>query len=452
MIRSLAFLPLLILSTLFTTPAFSAPDENSFCLQNRLFTSATAVLRNLRLGLVIRSGGQQIYPKKGIHHLRWGKSFCRPVGSAGDERIYLFEQYPGKKWELEKLVETRYLKGMTLRAGRAGIIDQVYGWNYIYEPSRSNLPSKSRWMNELYTNKDTPINQICMPGSHDTGSYDITLFSAQDPHMDKEVKAVFDKLKYTGLSLPIKEIISAWGITQLDTTYKQLAAGARYLDIRARMINGKLETVHQLVGASMVDVVTDLRKFLEVNTGEVVIFHIQETHGMTTENRQAMYQLLRKELGSKMASPDMGAQVSIADMHSAGKQVIVVASQYWDDSLVWSWNRYLRNTWHDQNRPEFLLEQMAGSIAYRSNSQFNVSQMILTARDKDLMYMAAPGFPTHLRELNGLIRSPGGMTKYLQNVAESQGKRVNIILQDFLGESDVFATCMAENLRYLNKL
>ena len=441
-IPRLLFVLLILLAT-----SVKAVEQGEFCVNNRLHTNVSAVGSNLSIGITLRNEGKVVYPEEeSVFHLRWGKQLCLAT-DAGD-RLVIHEKTLFGSWKPVWEVDTFLLDDMEVEIGRAGRINQLYGINLKYKAD-GELPSPSSWMMELYSNDDTPLNQICMPGTHNTGSYEISLLSGEDPFMDKQVREILEKLKFPGLGLPVKELVALWAKTQDLDTYGQLMKGARYLDIRARMINDKLMTVHQLQGASLAKVISDVRRFVEEHPGEVVIFHIGETKGMSRNDRKKMYSLLRDEIGERLVSPSMGTGVTLPQMHLMGKQVIVVARDSGDDPMIWNWNRTLSNTWYDKNRPDELLESLRRGIGYRSNNQFYVSQMILTARDEDIKHMATPGYPSTLYQLVETIRYPSGMMKYLMNAAEQRDRQVNIILQDFIEDSDIFQACMGENLRYL---
>ncbi|WP_281645154.1 phosphatidylinositol-specific phospholipase C domain-containing protein [Parendozoicomonas sp. Alg238-R29] len=435
---------LLLLWSVATVHASVPEDE--FCINNRAHTSASAVASNLSIGIQVRDRGRVVFPGNGgVYHLKWRKKYCRAV--SGDERVEIFDKKAFGSWKQKASIETRLLKNMELRIGRSGRIDQIYGLNYVYNPHlEEGLPSESRWMTELYSNSDIPLNQICMPGTHNAGSYKISALSGEDPFMDKPVREILDKVKFDFLDLPVKQVVALWAKNQDLNVYEQLKKGVRYLDIRARKVKGRLVTVHQLEGATIAKVVEDLRRFLDENPGEVVIFHVSEAHGMSREERREIYQLLETQLGGRLSDPKvMTPGSSIKEFQNAGKQVIVVAEDSGDHPMIWHWYQNLSNIWYDKSRPDEILERLAASIPYRRNDQFYVSQMILTPRDGDIAKMAVPGIPGSQDQLIDTIRKPSGMMKYLMNAAQKNNKRVNIVLQDFIEDSDIFRACMAEN-------
>ena len=426
-----------------------AVEPGEFCVNNRLHNNAAAVSSNLSFGLSVQRQGAVVYPEDDdVFHLPWRKKLCLSVEP--DEVVVLYKRKLFGRWEQTHRIDTQLLNEVELEIGRAGRVDQFYGVNYKYEPD-GNWPSPSSWMMALYANNNTPLKHICIPGTHSSGSYEIGLLSNQDPNMDQAVRDILDKLNFAGLGLPVKGVLSRWARTQNLDTYEQLNQGARYLDIRARMINDRLVTAHQLEGATLASIIGDVRRFVEEQPGEIVVFHINETNGMSSADRQALYNLLRDELGERLAPPAMGTDVTIPQLLEEGRQVIVVARNSYDDPMIWSWGSTVTNTWYDKNRPDELLESLRADIGYRRDNMFHVAQMILTPKDSDIKKMISPVSPGTLEDMVSTLRYPSGMMKYLVNAAGPQNKQVNIILQDFIETSDIFQACMGENRRNLER-
>ncbi len=441
----------LLLSFMLVSEFASTAESGQFCIVNRLHKVAAAVSSNVSIGISLEKNGRVVYPKdKEPKHIRWTSKRCFPAKR--EETLVILEKtFLGwSGWKEVRRFKVAGLDSVDVELGKAGRVDKVYGINLVYRLRVDNpLPPSQSWMASLYSGRDIPLNSICMPGSHNTGSYGMSAFSKKDPEMDPQLRNLFDKVKFDILGVPIKQFMVFWGKDQGEDTYHQLKRGVRYLDIRARVVKGQLVTAHGLVGASMEEVIADLEKFLAENPGEVVIFHVSETNGMSSDSVQTLYQTLTNRFGGKMAPANLSSSVTFAKLQEMGHQLIVVARDTYQNPLIWSWTRNLRNTWHDENRPDDLLEDLESDIRSRNSRIFHVSQMILTPNDEDMKLMAAPGNPKSLERLAKTLRYPSGFLRYLNNIAATQGKGINIILQDYLENSDVYQACMAENIRGL---
>ena len=442
----------LLLSFMLMSGFASAAESGKFCIINRLHKVAAAVSTNVSIGVSLEKHGRVVYPKnKKPKHVRWNSKHCLPA-NRGETLVISEKKFFWGGWKKVRRLTAAGLDGVDVELGKAGRIDNVYGINLIYRPQIERpLPSAQSWMGSLYSGQDISLNSICMPGTHNTGSYGMSLSSREDPEMDPKLQKLFDKIKLDILTAPLKQFMVFWGKDQGEDTYHQLKRGARYLDIRARVVDGELVIAHGLVGASMEEVIADLEKFLAENPGEVVIFHVSETNGMSSDSVQTLYQTLTNRFGGKMAPAKLSPSVTFAKLQEMGYQLIVVARDTYQNPLIWNWARNLRNTWHDENRPDDLLEDLESDIRSRNSRIFHVSQMVLTPNDEDMKLMAAPGNPKSLERLAKTLRYPSGFLRYLNNIAATQGKSINIILQDYLENSDVYRACMVENIKRLPK-
>ena len=433
---------------IFSSMPVLAADRGQFCVENNLYGVFYAVVNYISIGVTVEKNGRVVFPESGEpRELGWGSTWCRSVNQ-GEELVIHEASYWGN-WNSRKTFSTPLLNAIDVRLEQAGRYDEDYGINLVSRPADTQgIPDSSRWMTDLYTNQSTPINQICMLGTHNAGSYAISLLSAQDPHMDKPIKEIFDKVG-AFLSLPLKEVLKWWGNTQTMTVYNQLLSGARYLDIRARKINGKLVTAHGLEGASMASVIADLKRFLDERPGEIVIFHVHDSHGMTQADEEELFALMDANFSGRLAPTSLSPTTAISEFQNHGYQVIFV-SGFWSRGFP-NWSKWstLSNPWHDKNQPYSLLDKVAGEIRRRNNRQFHVAQLILTPAESDFKTMLLPGWPKNLRQLVATIRYPSGQFQYINNSALLSGRRANIILQDFPEDGDFYNTCMKENIRQL---
>ena len=431
---------------LFSVPAVSA-ESGEFCIHNNLYGVFSAIISYTSIGVTLEQDGKVVYPQSGQpEELGWGRTRC--YAAARNQDFVIHESWYFGSWTSREKLSAQYLDGIDVYLEKAGRYDENYGINLYRNDSDQELPDASSWMSTLYRNSDTPLNQICIPGSHDVGTEQISILSAIDPHLDREVQNIFEQVGSV-VGLPLKEVIKWWSVTQHMSTYDQLKAGVRYLDIRARYVNGELVTAHGLVGASLLSIVQDLKRFLSENPREVVLFYIQETHGMTQSQIDELFGLLKQYFPGQLAPNSLSPTTAIAEFQRNHYQLVVISKNWNRDAINWKASKVLSNRWHDKNSPFPLLHAMADDIRYRDVSRFHVSQMILTAQGEDMkkMLLAAP---PNLREFNATLRYSSGLFSYVNNAARSSGRLGNIVLLDFIEDSDLYATCMKENVRRLS--
>lgn len=432
-----------------TSLSCSGFQEDKFCLDNQLTQVYSALASNVAIGITVESSGNTIFPADGKPMtLKRGQRWCRDIRP--EERLVIHESRffnrLVKKWHFRKAFPTSLLNGIRIEFGKSGRVSELYGINLVQDFDATDpLPIPSQWMAELYQSYDAPLNQICIPGTHDSGSYDITPFSDEDPYMWESLKQLFDYYSGSYLLTPFKELVRWWAVTQGLNTYQQLAAGVRYLDIRPRKINGQLVTVHGLAGASIDNIILDIKQFLNENPGEIIIFHIHEPFGMMQADIDELFQALHASFGSSIAPPKMSPSNTIQQFQNSGYQVIVVSTLHSTVFSGWSTDETLSNRWHNKNRPYPLLDSIANNLEHRNNNQLHITQMTMTESPDDLKQGAVPGQPSNLRSFVRTLRYPSGFLRYAANAARSHDNQLNIVTVDFPEDDYIYSACMREN-------
>ncbi|OUM60992.1 hypothetical protein PIROE2DRAFT_62794 [Piromyces sp. E2] len=119
----------------------------------------------------------------------------------------------------------------------------AYGWGKNFD---------SDWMK--YINGNLKLNQINIPGTHDSGTFGLT-----------------------------GQILEPMARTQSLSIKKQLETGVRYFDIRLGVKDGddKIVVVHENFHCRFNDVISICEKFLKNHKTETIIIHIKDEHRTT---------------------------------------------------------------------------------------------------------------------------------------------------------------------------
>ncbi len=169
---------------------------------------------------------------------------------------------------------------------------------------------------------DRPLRELVIPGSHDAGTF------VMEHRIDNN-------------SSKCQEI----------SILEQLKAGSRYLDLRARKAKDGLYWMFH--GAAwthvkLVDVLTDIKTFLDQSTGEIVIATLLIDD---KTNEDSGWEWACKQVERYMATPsDVNdksfADVTLKELRSAGKRLVLLrsgdASQFacMDRAGVWGNSRH----------------------------------------------------------------------------------------------------------------
>lgn len=140
------------------------------------------------------------------------------------------------------------------------------------------------WMgNSLGKIGDKSLKQITLSGTHDSGAYNLTDALMPDAESDTIEDLVWLS---EHLMSPVGDIIRDWSESQDWTFYQQLQGGMRYLDLRAGWDNSTCtwKAFHMQIGNSILDLLTEVRAFLDSHPKEIVILEVSHFDGYPTQN------------------------------------------------------------------------------------------------------------------------------------------------------------------------
>lgn len=133
------------------------------------------------------------------------------------------------------------------------------------------------WMEGAYNQlKDKTLAQLCLPGTHDSGTYE--LFDILAPDATDVIRMLWNNRM--GEATGIGAFIKAMAVCQTRTFCEQLRAGIRYIDLRICVMPSgqgsrtELYTCHTLRGNLISVLMDDVRRFLDENPREVVVFKV----------------------------------------------------------------------------------------------------------------------------------------------------------------------------------
>ncbi len=274
----------------------------------------------------------------------------------------------GAQWKLEKVSGTNYyriqsrlrpdqylhIQGPTLAAGRIepnwwSAMWELEGFETLAEdePVADASVSSTAWITRNYAFiKDKPLNQIVMPGSHDSGTYNLS--STWNNGVDDPFAPDTDDLK-RGLSF-LGEGYDQWAKAQERTIYEQLTDGVRYLDLRVCVDKSdRLKTCHGLYGVSMTEVINDVVRFANQYPREPIILDFnhfydwaektrngQENNagygGIRTSKLDELAGMIERTIGPRLAPSTLTPTSTLEDLVSTGRPIIVL------------WNKNRRGT------------------------------------------------------------------------------------------------------------
>ncbi len=168
------------------------------------------------------------------------------------------------------------------------------------------------------------LHEIAMPGTHDSGTY--SLISVYN----RPVNDAFAPDAPGGLAKAgqFAFVTEPWSKAQGLTLGEQLAAGARFLDLRpCAELTGTLRICHGMYGPRMDDLLDDIAAFAAAHPKEIIIVNMQRFSGMQADHHAALRALITKKLGSHLldyGAGEVSATMKLDDVWRSGKSIVVL--------------------------------------------------------------------------------------------------------------------------------
>lgn len=170
--------------------------------------------------------------------------------------------------------------------------------------------SVDRWMEELYpVIKDCHITEIAIPGTHDSGSYNLRYL-----HHDVEPEFLAEK----------------WGNTQNRTMKQQLEDGIRYFDLRVYAGYSDYYIVHTageyyktFWGETVDQVLAQYKEFISKRSKEIIVLSFNHFYGMNKEYHEEVVGKIKDAFGSLLVNHE-DSHHTIGEMIEKKQQVIVL--------------------------------------------------------------------------------------------------------------------------------
>ncbi len=286
------------------------------------------------------------------------------------------------------------------------------------------------WMNELYeTRSGVRLNEIVIPGTHNSGTYQISPYSEVGPGSNV-------------LYHVVRPLVASWAKTQYRSFREQLTLGIRFFDLRVAFdSSGQALITHGLVSMGLQPALNEISSFILQHPKEVILIAYElsfdyQANRLTPDQRvkkkQEVQQLLNDHFGEAMIS--FSSQRRFSDFWGAGKSVMLL-EEY-------------QNFWPNQDRVEAVKAYLDQSLQSQNLDLFRNVQLILTPSSNlstflDFRY-AFPFYPgqNSLSLFSQSLRDQ--MLSWIRGWHDS-GSRLNIVTADFFDQCPLISTLLDMN-------
>ena len=184
----------------------------------------------------------------------------------------------------------------------------------------SHYSINDNWMGDLSgTIFNWSIDNIRMPGTHDSGTYAITSSSEITGDAPTWLPIVQSLLGSAASS-----VVAGWSKAQNWTIPYQLNGGIRYLDLRTCHASDGLRLCHALAGDPLSTVINAVATFSANHPMELIVLDFNHFYNMTAADHASLASMLSSALGSRLAPASLGASVTAGQMWASGYNVIAL--------------------------------------------------------------------------------------------------------------------------------
>ena len=311
--------------------------------------------------------------------------------------------------------------------------------------------SAADWMRDLPSEvkANRPLNQLVIPGSHDSFTYQLDKHLPVGPDTDKEARRL-------GNLFPcVKSIIYRWSRCQKMDVEDQLTKGIRYFDIRLGILPekycnrkssdgeenlDKFRIIHALYGESISTPFDKIMDFLKAHSDEVIILDFQHTYSFTDEDHNFLVEKIQT-LFKDMLCPrtEIMSNLTLDFMKKKGYRVIAIYPKMAATTRTFLWPRALCPTpWANTTKLEVLEPFLKEGLEKRDDKNaFFVSQAILTPTSKTVTSHLTSSLEKSLAK-----KCDAFAVKWLSG----HPSNLNIVIVDFMDKDDITNIIIHQNI------
>lgn len=257
-------------------------------------------------------------------------------------------------------------------------------------------PLNANWMAQIPN--DRILNQLIIPGTHDSGTYGITPDSLFSLSSDDVLPLWLETISNLLPKSIIRPIVAKWSKTQPDSLTQQLNAGIRYFDMRVcHFTNGSniddFYLCHTLLGETLSDALTQIQQFALSHPDEIIILDINHIYNIKSDDDETqLMQLLSHNLSGVAVANTYTPTSTIGAIRASKRNVIILMDA--DHSITdpnaeqffthWVWHQSsIESPWLDVSSSADLKQKMDTEVAFRASNyqtanNFFVYQFIKT--------------------------------------------------------------------------
>jgi len=302
-----------------------------------------------------------------------------------------------------------------------------------------------------------PLNKVCIPGSHDCGTWSIRSLSPWHGTMgvfaQTGVRAFFTKV---GAKIASPTTACYSRCQSLDIN-GQLNAGVRYFDARAAKTTSTsmlssdgtfsgYRFVHGMLGSDFIAGLEDVQRFCEANPKEIVIVDIRFTLSFDEDDHAHLVQVVEKMFGDRLATRaelSLSPTSTLQEYWDAGANVIVIYHDEREEAQSF-WNRgtVIKTLWPNRQKSSDALKYFAEHLEKKKDSykKLHSFQACLTANSSIILTSPWGGIERLALDLNEKLAQ-----KFRDD--ELYWSKANIMMVDYPEHHDLVKAIVDANAK-----
>jgi len=157
------------------------------------------------------------------------------------------------------------------------------------------IAANNNWMSEIPN--DRILNQLIIPGSHDSGTYGIQPQSKFSLSPDDPLPIWIEAISNILPASLLTPIVAGWSKTQPYSITEQLNNGIRYLDFRVCYFQSHFYLCHALISVRLKNALQQIQTFIQKNPSEIILLDINHVYNVTNSAEETqLVQLLQNTL------------------------------------------------------------------------------------------------------------------------------------------------------------
>ena len=238
------------------------------------------------------------------------------------------------------------------------------------------------WMHILpHEIKQRPLNQLCIPGTHNSASHDCSHRNG----LGKDAERI---LKY----LPAK-LIQRWAKCQRVSPLQQLNDGIRYLDIRLSMNRGVVNICHGLNSISWDELISELNEFILSTRSEVIILDVNHLYGFNQlgDHIFVIESMITKIGRNKIANRSLNPTLTLQELMDNGIRLVFIYENapIAKDYDVWDLGQ-IQSPWPNSSNFDHVYKVIHTGLKTRHFSSLHVCQFVYTVGHSEIITSLVP--------------------------------------------------------------